>query len=93
MSYRYEKDFVLPVAENGVSFTEELFGEDKNENFYNYCPSVIMEGETMHVWYCSNQVSGNVTDYVGYRRGTLNASGKWEFTEKQLVLGPGKTGG
>ncbi len=92
MSYRYEKDFVLPVAENGVSFTEELFGEDKNENFYNYCPSVIMEGETMHVWYCSNQVSGNVTDYVGYRRGTLNASGKWEFTEKQLVLGPGKTG-
>lgn len=89
MSYSYDKDFVLPVVENGVSFTEELFGEDKNENFYNYCPSVIMEGDTMHVWYCSNQVSGNVTDYVGYRKGTLNASGKWTFTEKQLVLGPG----
>ena len=89
MSYSYDKDFVLPVAENGVPFTEELFGEDKNENFYNYCPSVIMEGDTMHVWYCSNQTSGNVTDYVGYRKGTLNASGKWTFTEKQLVLGPG----
>lgn len=92
MSYRYDKDFVLPVTEDGVSFTEELFGEDKNENFYNYCPSVIMEGETMHVWYCSNQTSGNVTDYVGYRKGTLNASGKWTFGEKQLVLGPGETG-
>ncbi len=92
MSYRYSKDFVLPVAEGGVSFTEELFGEDKSENFYNYCPSVMMEGETMHVWYCSNKVSGNVTDYVGYRKGTLNASGKWEFSEKQLVLGPGEGG-
>lgn len=92
MSYRYDKDFVLPVAESGVSFTEELFGEDKNENFYNYCPSVIMEGDTIHVWYCSNEKSGNVTDFVGYRKGTLNASGKWEFGEKTLVLGPGDAG-
>lgn len=89
MSYRYDKDFVLPVTGSGVSFTEELFGENKNENFYNYCPSVIMDGEEMHVWYCSNETSGNVTDYVGYRKGTLNASGKWTFGEKQLVLGPG----
>jgi len=88
MDYRYDKEFVLPVAEGGVNFADELFGEDKNENFYNYCPSVIMEGNTMHVWYCSNKTSGNVTDYVGYRKGTLNASGKWEFTEKELVLGP-----
>ncbi len=92
MRYRYDKDFVLPVAESGASFTEELFGDDINENFYNYCPSVMMDGNTMHVYYCTNKVSGNVTDYVGYRKGTLNASGKWEFSEKQYVLAPSGKG-
>lgn len=92
MRYRYDGDYVLPPASSGVSFTEELFGEDKNENFYNYCPSVMIEGNTMHVWYCSNKASGNVTDYVAYRKGTLNASGKWDFTDKKFVLEPGESG-
>lgn len=73
-----------------VAFTDELFGESPDENFYNYCPSVMMEGErTMHIWYCSNRVSGNVTDHVAYRTGTLGDDGKWSFSEKQLVLQPG----
>lgn len=89
MRYEYEKEFVLPVASSGALFTEELFGESKDENFYNYCPTVMMEGnDTMHVWYCTNKDSGIVYDYIGYRKGTLNASGKWEFTEKQIVLSP-----
>lgn len=89
MSYAYDAEFTLQTAQTGVSFFEELFGESKDENFYNYCPSVMMEGnDVMHVWYCSNKDSGQVTDYVAYRKGALNAEGRWEFGEKQLVLSP-----
>ena len=94
MRYTYDENYALPVGgEGGAAFTDELFGEDKSENFYNYCPTAVMEGsDTLHVWYCSNKESGNITDYVAYRRGTLNADGKWEFTEKQLVLEHGESG-
>jgi len=89
MRYQYSKDFALDGNTNGVKFTDELFGESLDENFYNYCPSAMLEGNNiMHVWYCSNKVSGNVTDYIAYRKGVLNDSGKWEFSEKQLVLQP-----
>ncbi len=90
MQYRFNGDFSVPEASGGVPFTGELFGDDITKNFYNYCPTVMTEGnDTMHVWYCSNKDSGNVTDYVAYRKGKLNASGKWEFSEKSLVLSPG----
>lgn len=93
MRYTYDENYELPAGEGGISFTDKLFGEDQSENFYNYCPTAVMEGnDTMHVWYCSNKDSGNVTDYVAYRKGTLNADGKWEFTEKQLVLEHGASG-
>lgn len=94
MRYTYDADYALPAQVSaGVAFTDELFGEDKSENFYNYCPTTVMEGnDTLHVWYCSNRDSGNVTDYVAYRKGTLNSAGKWEFTEKQLVLEHGESG-
>ncbi len=94
MRYVYDEDYSLPATTtSGVAFTDELFGEDLNENFYNYCPTIIMEGnDTMHVWYCSNKDSGNVTDYIAYRKGTLNGAGKWEFSERQLVLEHGEEG-
>ncbi len=89
MNYAADKQYVIPSTRGEVSFTERLFGESLDENFYNYCPSVITEGsDTMHVWYCANAKSGNVTDYVAYRKGTLSGDGKWSFTEKQLVLEP-----
>ncbi|MEI3188005.1 MAG: hypothetical protein V8S27_09650 [Lachnospiraceae bacterium] len=89
MSYAYDAEFTLQTAQTGVSFFEELFGESKDENFYRLFPSVMMEGnDVMHVWYCSNKDSGQVTDYVAYRKGALNAEGRWEFGEKQLVLSP-----
>lgn len=89
MRYKYSEDFALSDATSGVSFTDELFGEDLNENFYNYCPTALMEGNNvMHIWYCSNEISGKVTDYVAYRKGVLNDLGKWVFSGKQLVLSP-----
>ena len=86
-----EDPAVLPDPTPGnAEFVGELFGEDPDENFYNYCPTVMTEGNgTMHIWYCSNRDPGDVTDFIAYRRGTLHADGKWTFTEKQLVLGPG----
>ena len=90
VTYVYDKDFVYPADSGSVEFTDELFGDDINENFYNYCPTMLMEGnDTMHIWYCSNKISGNVTDYIAYRKGTLHADGKWTFTEKSLVLEAG----
>ncbi len=90
MNFAYDKDFAILGDTGDVAFTDELFGEDLSENFYNYCPTILMEdAKTMHIWYCSNQISGNVTDYIGYRKGTLHSDGKWTFTEKTLVLAPG----
>lgn len=89
MTYKYSADYEPHKESKGVAFTSELFGESLNENFYNYCPTAFIENNnTLHIWYCSNKVSGNVTDYVAYRKGTLNADGKWTFSEKKLVLEP-----
>ena len=93
--FAYNAQYTAPAApaESGVAFTDELFGESLDENFYNYCPTVMTEGgDTMHIWYCSNEISGNVTDYVAYRKGTLQADGTWTFTEKELVLSPSASG-
>ena len=89
MRYKYNNSFDFTNQQTGVNFTDKLFGESLDENFYNYCPTALMEGnDTMHIWYCSNQISGNVTDYVAYRKGTLQPNGKWTFSEKVLVLSP-----
>lgn len=91
ISYVFNKDDgYSPSGDVGsVEFTQELFGDDITKNFYNYCPTVMMDGSrTMHIWYCSNKEDYNVTDYVAYRKGTLHDDGKWTFTDKQFVLEP-----
>ena len=58
-----------------VSFTPEVgevrlyfeHGEAGEDRYYNYCPSVFVEGNVKHVYYCSNKIFGNITDYVAYR--------------------------
>lgn len=91
LSYVFDKDddYSQSADEGQVYFTQELFGDDITKNFYNYCPTIMMEdSRTMHIWYCSNKVDYNVTDYVAYRKGTLHDDGKWTFTDKQFVLEP-----
>ena len=89
MTYSVKEDFTIGTDTGDVNFIDELFGDDINENFYNYCPTIMVEGnDTMHIWYCSNEKSGNVTDFIAYRKGKLSSDGKWSFSEKQLVLGP-----
>lgn len=87
MRYQKTNGFIKPETLGNTSFTEELFGESLEENYYNYAPTVVMEGnDTMHVWFCGNGESGNITDYIVYRKGELQADGKWIFSERELVL-------
>lgn len=89
MTYTYEKDYKMENETGNVKLTDELFGDDINQNFYNYCPTIMIENSnTMHIWYCSNKDSGKVTDYVAYRKGTLTSDGKWTFSEKEYALAP-----
>jgi len=83
-------DYVVDANDKGeVAFTDQLFGDDINENFYNYCPSIMYEGKNvMHIYYCSNLESGKVVDHIAYRKGVLHADMKWVFSEKKIVLSP-----
>lgn len=88
-----ESENATPTDTGDVAFVSELFGDDPEKNYYNYCPTVLREGDdTLHIWYCSNKMSTVVTDYVAYRKGTLHEDGKWTFTEKAFALTPGKSG-
>ena len=81
------------AASGSVAFTDELFGDDINKNFYNYCPSIILEdNQTMHIWYCGNKDSGNVTDYIMHRVGKLQSDGSWLFSDKDIALTHGESG-
>lgn len=87
MRYHKTDGFIKPETFGESAYNEQLFGESLDENYYNYAPAIVMEGNnTMHVWFCGNGESGNVTDYIVYRKGTLQADGKWSFTERELVL-------
>ncbi|MBQ9266076.1 MAG: hypothetical protein IJ186_03320 [Bacilli bacterium] len=47
-------------------------GEAGKTQIYNYCPSIFIENNEEHVYFCTNKDEGNVTDYVGYRKGTIS---------------------
>ena len=81
--------FTPKVGEVRKWFDHGTFGESK---FYNYCPSVFVEDNVKHVYYCTNKLEGNVTDYVGYREGALRGD-SFEFTSTEnlsYLLSPTK---
>ena len=89
MTYKKSSSFSAPTTKGGVNFKDELFGDPIDQNFYNYCPTIFMEGnDIMHIYYCSNKIDGNITDYIAYRKGILQGDGTWKFSEKSLVLEP-----
>ena len=73
-----------PFAEDGMMFDEE----GDFVTMYNYCPSVIVDGEDAYVWYCSNKKSGaKHGDHIAYRRGKY-INGELYWGEKQILFGP-----
>lgn len=64
-----------------------LFRKPMSRNFYNYCPSIIVDDSTLHIWYCTNKESKNITDFIGYRSAQWNGH-NWQFTREKIVLSP-----
>ena len=66
-----------------------LLFDAAKDGIYNYCPAVIeLEDGTRYVYYCTNQKSYDVTDYIGCRKGTPNADGTYTYGEERIVLSP-----
>ncbi len=71
----------------------QLFEHKEGENplydyYYNYCPTIFEEDGVRHIYYCANKLHGNVTDYIAYRSGTKDSTGRWVYSDIQYVLEP-----
>ena len=74
---------------NNYQLFEHIPGENQMfDYYYNYFPTIFEEDGVRHIYYCANKLHGNVTDYVAYRSGTKDASGRWVYSEIQYVLEP-----
>ena len=85
------KGFIPNVGETKLLFKhslEETVGDDGEDYFYNYCPSIKVENDEMHAYYCTNGEWGNVTDFVGYRNGKVSKTRGLVFKDEELVLSP-----
>lgn len=83
-------DFIPEIGQTKLLFKhslEETVGDDGEDYFYNYCPSLKVENDEMNVFYCTNAEWGNVTDYIGHRNGKI-AGGTLKFKDEELVLSP-----
>lgn len=83
-------DFLPNVGETKLLFRhskKETVGDDGEDYFYNYCPSIKIENNVEHVYYCTNKLWGNVTDHIGYRKAEI-VNGKVQYSDESLVLSP-----
>lgn len=84
-----KETFIPKVGEVKMLFDDGTIGET---NKYNYCPSYFIEDNIAHVYYCTNKEEGNVTDYVGYRKGEV-VNNKVKYSDNsQYVLTHGEMG-
>ena len=84
-----KETFIPKVGEVKMLFDDGTIGET---NKYNYCPSYFIEHNIAHVYYCTNKDEGNVTDYVGYRKGEV-VNNKVKYSDNsQYVLTHGEMG-
>ena len=77
------------IADSIPASYNKLFDAKSSYGIYNYCPTVIeLDDGTRYVYYCTNQTSYQVIDYVGCRKGTPNADGTYTWGEEKVVLSP-----
>lgn len=101
--FKYDANFTINApTKTGVKFAQKgqmLFDDIATDTqaVFNYCPTVLMEGDTMHVWYCTDEkYNENLTgfvDTIGYRQGKLLPDGTWVYSEKSIAVKPGRTNG
>lgn len=84
-----KEELIEAKADSGSAELLFAHGTPGVDKFYNYCPSVMQESDgTRHIYYCTNKVAGNVTDYIGYRKGTLQSNGTYSYSNESIVLSP-----
>lgn len=97
--FKYQEGYTFGGSQSGgVSFAKK--GQmlwDDDENVFNYCPTVMVEGDTMHAWFCTdeqyNEGINGFVDTIGYRQGKLQPNGTWVFGPKSIAVRPGRTSG
>ena len=83
-------DFLPEVGKTKLLFKHSLtetVGDDGEDYFYNYCPSIKIEYGVEHVYYCTNAQWANITDHIGYRSGKI-IDGKLQFSDESIVISP-----
>ncbi len=96
--FKYQEDYTFGSSQSGgVSFTKGQMLWDDDAGVFNYCPTVMVEGDTMHAWFCTdeqfNEDINGFVDTIGYRQGKLQPNGKWVFGSKSIAVKPGRTNG
>ncbi|WP_157208233.1 glycoside hydrolase family protein [Mariniflexile maritimum] len=65
---------------------------DVSGSFYNYCPSYIQTSSSVrYIYYCKNPNSGQIEDYIYWRKATLSGS-NWVWGSQQVALTPSGSG-
>lgn len=71
--------------------SHQLQFDANKSGIYNYCPSIMQtDDNTAYIYYCTNQMSKNVTDYIGCRKGIKNTDATWTWEDETIVLSPSK---
>lgn len=77
---------IEPEPEDNLLFEHGISGETQ---IYNYAPTIFQEDEnTRYIYYCSNKIEGNVTDFIAYRKGVKDEKGVWKYSDVSYVVGP-----
>jgi hypothetical protein len=58
---------------------------------YRYATTGVESGDVRRLYYCANPTSGNVTDHIVSRTGSL-IDGNWQYGEESIALVPGGPG-
>ena len=80
--------YSLIVDSMPTSYQKQFDAKNAN-GIYNYCPTTIeLDDGTRYIYYCTNQTSYRVVDYVGCRKGTPNGDGTYTWGAEKVVLSP-----
>ncbi|MBQ9482238.1 MAG: hypothetical protein IJU84_08750 [Clostridia bacterium] len=75
-------DGYVAEGENGL-----MFDEPEGARIYNYCPSIIVDGDDAYVWYCSSVIENiGGDDHIAYRKGK-RVGGVWYWSPREIILG------
>ena len=79
-----DPDSRYQLVNNEILFDEEGDWVQK----YNYCPSILVDGDNGYCWYCTSITDGiGGDDHIGYRRGVIK-DGKWVWGSKKIAISP-----